>query len=71
MAHGRSKYDSLQIKFQESKHNTDEPGKANSYEGKKKKTDFYWITKVSPLEISSFIKEKKKLVNYQVDHLFT
>ena len=28
-------------KFQESKHNTDEPGKANSYEGKKKKTDFY------------------------------
>lgn len=37
MVHGTNKFDSLQIKFQKSKHNTDEASKAYGYKEKKNK----------------------------------
>lgn len=64
MVHGTNKFDSLQIKFQKSKHNTDEASKAYGYKEKKKISSK--LLKGFPQRLPP--SQKK---NNQIHHLFT
>lgn len=66
MVYGTNKFDSLQNKFQKSKYNTDEAGKANSYKKKKILVNYYRVSLVHSL----LHQGKKKSTNH-VHHLFT
>lgn len=56
MVHGTNKFDSLQIKFQKSKHNTDEASKAYSYKEKKILVNYWRVS----LRDSLHHRKKKK-----------
>lgn len=63
MVHGTNKFDSLQIKFQKSKHNTDEASKAYSYKEKKISSK---LLKGFPQRLPPSQKKNNQIIKYTI-----